>query len=621
MATNFDSTKKSLKELLERAAAGKIQLPDFQRSWVWDDEGIKSLLASVSQSFPVGALMTLTTGGELRFKPRPIEGAPALAAGVEPEELLLDGQQRITSLYQTTLRGAVVQTATAKQKPVRRWYYIDMLKALDPEADREDAIIGVPEDRMVRDIFGRDVRLDLSTPELEYQQLMFPVRRMFDDRDWQFGFDDFWRGRGDDQMRGLYRDFHNAVIRSFDHYQLPVITLDRSTPRQAVCLVFEKVNTGGKKLDAFELLTAIFASDGYELRKDWYGDTKDGVSGRFGRLTRHGVLRELANTDFLQAVSLVHTRDRRNADLKAGRSGKEATAVSCTRGAILNLPLSAYRDHAARIEHGFELAAKFLHLQRIYWFKDVPYKSQIVPLATILAELGDLWDRDAVRRKIARWYWCGVFGELYGSAIESRIAKDIVEVPRWLAGGEEPTTIKDAIFRAERLDTMRTRLSAAYKGVHALLMKEGARDFRSGQPFSHTVYWDEKVDIHHIFPKAWCEAKRIARRRYDTIVNKTPLTAKTNRTVGSNAPAVYLGRLERGSTTPPALDEHLASHAIDPALLRANDFDAFYDARRDALIRLVEGAMGKAVFREQALDEPEVDLHEVAELLMPEAAE
>ena len=72
---NFDSTKTPLHDLLRRANSGKLQLPDFQRSWVWDDDRIRSLLASVSVSFPIGAVMLLETGGQhIRFKPRPSPG-------------------------------------------------------------------------------------------------------------------------------------------------------------------------------------------------------------------------------------------------------------------------------------------------------------------------------------------------------------------------------------------------------------------------------------------------------------------------------------------------------------------------------------------------------------------
>ena len=73
----------------------------------------------------------------------------------------------MTFLYQVTLRGKVVETVTAEKKKVKRWFYIDIGKALNPNIDREEAIIGVPEDKMIRQDYGRDVVLDLSTPQHE----------------------------------------------------------------------------------------------------------------------------------------------------------------------------------------------------------------------------------------------------------------------------------------------------------------------------------------------------------------------------------------------------------------------------------------------------------------------
>src|SRR3979411_1362006 len=102
--STFQTNPISLEELLNNCQRGVAQLPAFQRSWVWDEDRIKSLIASVSRAFPVGALMTLTTGGPVNFKPRPVEGAPNNAKEVMPLSLLLDGQQRMTSLYQVTLR-------------------------------------------------------------------------------------------------------------------------------------------------------------------------------------------------------------------------------------------------------------------------------------------------------------------------------------------------------------------------------------------------------------------------------------------------------------------------------------------------------------------------------------
>src|SRR4051794_39821014 len=105
--STFKTNPLRLQDLLKDCHEGKLQLPDFQRSWVWDEDRIKSLIASVSRAFPIGALMTLETGGTVDFKPRLIEGAPSAAPGTKPSALLLDGQQRMTSLYQVALRGLV----------------------------------------------------------------------------------------------------------------------------------------------------------------------------------------------------------------------------------------------------------------------------------------------------------------------------------------------------------------------------------------------------------------------------------------------------------------------------------------------------------------------------------
>jgi hypothetical protein len=166
------------------------------------------------------------------------------------------------------------------------------------------------------------------------------------------------------------------------------------------------------------------------------------------------------------------------------------------------------------------------------------------------------------------------------------------------------------MFRADRLKTMRMRLSAAYKGVNALLMKEGAQDFRSGQQFDHTVFFGENVDIHHIFPQHWCATKHIERKVYDSIINKTPLSYRTNRIIGGVAPSVYLAKLEHGNPTTPAieaqrLDAYLKSHLIDPSLLRADNFEAFMADRQKQLLGLIERATGRAAYTGAAQEEGE----------------
>lgn len=590
MTTSFEPGKVVLSKMLERVGEGSVQLPDFQRGWVWSDDHILSLLASVSMSYPIGAVMMLGSGNtDVRFKLRPLEGAEP-PAGAKVEELLLDGQQRLTSLFQAIASGKPVKTRDSRDNEILRWYYVDIAKALNPNVDREEAFFSVPEDRMVRN-FRREViqGKDYSTAEKERDAGVFPLSLLFADyEDWADAFKDM-----SPEHRERWKAFKQAIIETFKGYQIPVISLGWQTPKEAVCQVFEKVNTGGVSLTVFELLTATYAAEDYQLREEWFATAKE--KGIEQRLKQHKVLKSLENTDFLQAVTLLATHAVRHGQISAGTATQYASAISCKRRDILKLRLEDFKQYAPAVERGFGKAAQLLHNQKVFTTDELPYRTQLVPLAAALAVLGDKADDLNVKDKLVQWYWCGVFGELYASATETRFAKDFPELLDWVAGGEEPGTVKEATFHAQRLDTLRTRNSAAYKGVYALLMRDGAEDFRTGQPATEHAYFEQKIDIHHIFPQDWCIKQDIPRDRYNSVVNKTPLTATTNRRIGGKAPSVYLKGLQGDQISEARMDEILGTHVIDVQAMRADDFDAFYAARKATLLGRIEKAMKKQV--------------------------
>src|ERR1017187_8470024 len=140
---SFRTAEPALKEVLDAINRGDTQLPDFQRGWVWDDMHIRSLLASLSLSYPIGAVMFLEAGG-VPFQPRLFEGV-SLQRAPKPKNLVLDGQQRLTSMYLSLRSGQPVKTKTDKGGEIQRVYFLDMAKCLDPSVDREEAVISVPE--------------------------------------------------------------------------------------------------------------------------------------------------------------------------------------------------------------------------------------------------------------------------------------------------------------------------------------------------------------------------------------------------------------------------------------------------------------------------------------------
>jgi len=182
--STFDSTKTPLPDIIRQITDGKVQLPDFQRGWVWDDDHVRSLLISVARSFPVGAVMLLETGGDIHFQVRPIENLTFNGPIPEPERLILDGQQRLTSLTQVLAMDTPVKTFNEKGKPISRFYYLDINAALEDD-HLDDAFIAVEDDRKIKTNFGRDIVLDLSTPQKECEAFYFPCNQILNSDAWE----------------------------------------------------------------------------------------------------------------------------------------------------------------------------------------------------------------------------------------------------------------------------------------------------------------------------------------------------------------------------------------------------------------------------------------------------
>lgn len=298
-------------------------------------------------------------------------------------------------------------------------------------------------------------------------------------------------------------------------------------------------------------------------------------------------------------------------NIENGVPSEKAPAISCKRRDILRLTRDEYKSWADVVMQGYLGAARLLYSQKIFSDKDMPYRTQITPLAAIYAILGEDAENVGVKSKLARWFWCGVLGELYGSAIETRFARDLAEVLDWISNdGPEPSTVAEANFYPSRLHTLKTRNSAAYKGVYALLMKVGGEDFRTGETIGEQTYFDaNKIDIHHIFPQAWCRENGADMKLCDCIVNKTAISAKTNQIIGGKAPSQYLLRLEeKAGVDELRMNRILNSHLIDPESIRADNFQEFFMAREEALLQLIEKAMGKPVVRDSTILEEEIGL-------------
>ena len=585
MAVQSNDT--DLKDLLQQVGKGKIQLPDFQRSWVWDDAKICKLIESITMGFPMGALMFLETGGVVNYKPRLFTGVDEQFSKESPDFLVLDGQQRLTTLYQVFMSKNAVVTCFErnKSKEVKRFYYIDIRKAIDPDGDMEDAIISIADNKMITSDIGKTIVLDLTTKEKEYEQLMMPLNILFSDEchDWldemeERHYDDFQK------YHDLKRNFRKQIIEPITKYKLPVIRILKDTSQASVCQIFENVNRGGVPLNVFELVTASLAAEGVELRLEW-----DKIEKYFER-PHFEVLKEVTGTDFITSLTLWESYEQ---------SLLNGTGVKCKKKDVMNLRKDAFVSKRDGLKEAFLDAARFMVKQGIYTKENVPYTTQFIPLAAIYA-----YDNSHQKglqnlknlQKLAHWFWCGVFGELYGSANETRYASDIKDFFAWVADETKiPDTVSRASFQATRLLTLQTRNSAAYKGVMALILKEQPLDFAQASPMSIATYTSESTDIHHIFPAQYCIDNNLSKEKWNSVVNKTMIYATTNRSIGGAAPSIYIPRLFKKNGSPDDIIKAIKSHQIDFDLLQNDSFDKFIVDRATKLLDLIEQAMGKSI--------------------------
>lgn len=576
----FSSNDCPLSDILAKIEADQIQLPDFQRSWVWTDSKIKNLIASIASSYPVGALMFLTTdtNSTVKFKNRSFH--PDSASDKTPSSLVLDGQQRLTSVYRALYRQEPVETMTDnRSSTIYRYYYLDIKKAVNE--DILNAIISIPESKILTTDFGRNVILDLSTPEKEYENMMFPLNIVFDSEkstEWENEFREYHDYQKSELK--LLDNFRLSYKTTIENYLIPVITLSSSTPKEAICKVFENVNTGGVPLTAFELLTAIYAADDYNLRDSW-NSVKSKIT------NDSELLSVIDPIDYLTSVVLVS---------KYYRNKQTGDAVSCKRKDLLAMPLEEYTKYSDKVRDAYIRCKAFLVENHIFSSNNLPYPTQLIPLAAVFAILGNKAEEANSLAKIKRWYWCGVLGEMYGGANETRYANDVVDLTAWVLEqtNDLPDTIDRSYFSSNRLLTLATRNSAAYKGIMALILENNAEDLITATKMDIHVFLNNNVDIHHIFPQTYCIKQGYPKTKWNSIINKTPQSRRTNEVIGGKAPSTYLKSIGK-QIDDEKLDDALKSNLIDVESIKNDDFDGFIIKRAISLLNLVDKAMGKKV--------------------------
>lgn len=552
-----DTNPKRLSELLTLIHSKDMALPDFQRSFVWDPSATQELIISIASNYPAGSLLRVRNAGDL-FAVREFEGALPLN-GNKPSFLILDGQQRLTSLYQAFY-------GKGEHK-----FFVD-LELLLKDKDFEECIFHM-----------RSLKADRKhgTIEKQAKNLILPLEIIYGIAGGFFRWmDDILEIRdlakeGTSGLRKQLRELYAKWIEPIEHYEFPVVTLSTKTNADAVCTIFETLNRTGVKLSVFELLTARFWRKDVNLRA-LFDDAKK----QYSSIDDF----EIDPYYILQMASLLNPHK----------------APSCKRSDLLleltpELIKNNWQPVVKALDETLKIIAEDCGVLIPQW---LPYNTILIPMVAV-------WGKHkgakgvqigANRKKIVQWFWCSVLSQAYENAPNSQAAKDFTELNKWIEGGEEPETIKDFSFNIDQLRETSPRQRAVYRAIICLVLRNGSIDFYEGKKITADLLKDKKIDDHHIFPDAYLESKGVPKMQRDCVINRTLIDRKTNQSIGKRPPSDYLRDIEE-KLGKDVLEKVIKTHLIaeNGQSLKQHSFEEFVEYRLNLLKQHIQEVTGKKI--------------------------
>jgi hypothetical protein len=537
-----DTNPRLLSELLTEINSGLSVLPDFQRDFVWEPRATQDLIVSIANNYPAGSILRVRDSHNA-FATREFEGAPA------PNQihtyLVLDGQQRLTSLYQAFYGAGEHQ------------YFIRFDELLGG-ADFEDTIFYVKSN-------SKWFQKRKDNLEVQAKEMVFPLAVLMGRAGGYWN----WSREIRKALTPDKRDeFEESAAKAYAHwlkpiedYRFPVVTLSKDTEPDALCTIFETLNRTGVKLNVFELLTARFWPQNIRLRALWDKACEE-----------YPVLIDFDVDPYyiLQGISL------------ASRE-----SPTCKRRDVLELEpaaINAWWDRMVKgMAYGLEILQEDCKVTMPKW---LPYQTMLAPLSAILA-ISDQAVGPAVgniRSRVRRWIWCSVFGQSYERAPNTQSAKDVSEFKLWLQDGEEPESVRNFKFDTSELREVTPKQRALYRGTMCLVIGNGAgaRDFHTGKPITRALIETEHIDDHHVFPDNFLKSQLGVTKRSDRdcILNRTLIDRTTNQVIQDKKPSEYLSAISHSSMDElrSTLKSHLLPDTADSSLF-TDDYWKFIDDR------------------------------------------
>ena len=589
----------SLNTLIERLREGRFVIPDFQREFEWKPWDIRELMRSIFLDYYIGSLL-LWKGKKENFDALSCEAVYGFNGDGRSEYIVLDGQQRLTALYYAFLAPDV----PLPNRSNRAVYFMRVDKFMNEEYD----------EAFHYDWLSRRFSKILNDREIQYAEHIFPLSVVgaggWELPNWVQGYEHYWKdakstAEADGDSEAAQQAEVNAVnARAFgehlkgitDQYQISYIELDQELELDKVCDIFTQINSRGVRLDVFDLVNALLVPKGVQLKHMW----------RDAQTRLEFVDTEKMNVYILQVMSILrqaYCSPKYLYFLIPGQEKQVRGPDGMRRKEILVPDVNEFKVRWNQSVDALENAINLLrHPQEFGAVSSnyLPYVSILPVFAALQAHVKASppgLQLDA-QRKIRHWYWASVFTNRYSGSVESTSSRDFLDLRAWIEDDvAEPALIREFKNRFRSMELRREvkRGTSVYNGVFNLLVLQGARDWITGNIPQH-----DDLDDHHIVPSSW-GAKNLEGNLVHTILNRTPLTADTNRKViGEKLPNTYLPELiEQNSEK--AVHAILESHFISPAALAIllrdpftpDDFEEFIAERQRTIQDAIETLLVK----------------------------
>ncbi|WP_032900346.1 DUF262 domain-containing protein [Mesorhizobium ciceri] len=478
---------KTIRQIIDSVYNGQIRIPAFQRGFVWEPDRVAYLMDSIYKRYPFGQLLFWRTDEKLKVERDlgPFK-MPALAEDY-PVDYVLDGQQRITSIF------GVFQT---ELKPEIDIDWLDVYFDLLAEENAQDTqFVALP-----------DEEIDPNRH--------FPLKALFDTV----------------AYRAATKDLNEDVAKKIDDMQsvfketqIPIQTTD-TKDKVTVAIIFERVNRQGVELDTLQLLSAWTWSEDFQLQEQFSDLSEELQPFGFSELSE--------NTNLLLRCCF--------AVLKGDASPQ----------ALMEMNGAEVREGFERVVNGVRYAVDYLKNNfGVETLSNLPFSTQLVPLSVFFAVPNgkEIVASNAQREAINKWFWRSSFSKRYSSGVLRNLNSDIEGMKKLREGGD--IGIADITFNFDDGFFIQNRFginNVNTKSFVLLLATKNSRSFISGEPINikEKIKMANRNEFHHMMPRAFLKDTGQAAYNESVLANFCFMSRADNRNLGGDAPSVYRAKMQ-----------------------------------------------------------------------------